>query len=169
MRERNSKLRVAFAIELFDEVATALKLATDADRARFLGVTEPTYHRVSRGTNMPSNEFIAAGRAAMRELREQDVKLYRLDGSLIEIPGTDELFPDEVADKPLPGEELSPVLTRPEAAAYLKVGLSTLDGLYKSGALRHVRIGNQVRIRREDARAYLDGLAAGPVRELQPA
>lgn len=169
MRERNSKLRCAFAIDVFDEIATALKLATDADRARFLGVNEATYHRVSRGTNMPSNEFIAAGRAAMRTLRDQGVRLYRPDGSVIALPSTDELFPDEVSDRPLPGEELSPVMTRPEAAKFLKVGLSTLDGLYKSGALKHVRIGNQVRIRRDDARAYLDGLPAGPVRELQHA
>lgn len=169
MRERNSKLRLRFAVDVFDEVATALGLATDADRARFLDVNETTYHRVSRGTNMPSNEFIAAARFAMRQLQEQRVRLYRPDNTIIAIPGMDELFPDELADKPLPGEELSPVLTRPEAAAYLKVGLSTLDGLYKSGELKHVRIGGSVRIRREDARAYLDGLKPGPVRVLQHA
>lgn len=157
MHERKRKLRLRFAIEVFDEIATALELATDADRARFLDVPEPTYHRVSRGLNKPSNEFMAAVMDAMDRLAAEGAK----------VPDFRELFPKEEAAAALPEEDLSPVMTRPEAARFLRVGLTKLDALYKSGQLKHVRIGGAVLIRRSDAVAYVDQLPVG--RQLQPA
>ena len=46
------------------------------------------------------------------------------------------------------------LLTRKESQDYLKISLSTLERLIKSGTLPAVKIGRQVRIKRSDLERY---------------
>jgi excisionase family DNA binding protein len=62
------------------------------------------------------------------------------------------------------GDELAPsVLTRAEAAKVLRVSVGKLDGLLRSGELRHVSFGRSVRIAMSDVQRMLDEkLTASP-------
>jgi excisionase family DNA binding protein len=52
------------------------------------------------------------------------------------------------------------VLTRKEAAALFRVSTKTLERWEAAGILTPIRIGVNVRYRREDVQALLDGQAA---------
>ena len=51
------------------------------------------------------------------------------------------------------------VLTRDEAAAYLKIGRSTLNKLMKSGGLRYIKLTRKVLFRKADIDRWLDAKA----------
>ena len=53
-------------------------------------------------------------------------------------------------------EHAQDILTRDEAAAYLKVCISTLNNLKRNGLIRHLRIGRVVRYRREWLDAFIN-------------
>lgn len=146
---RQSDLRLRFAIEVFEDWADAHDLPTDADRARFLNVPEPTYHRISRGSKKgsdfiaPGNRFIASAKFAIRDV----------DGLTF-----DDLFPIESGEATAVTEEESPLLRRREAARYLRVGTTKLDELIKEKAIPVVRIGTSVLVKRADADAFVASL-----------
>lgn len=149
MHERKSKLRFRFAIEVFEDWAEAHDLPTDADRARFLDVPEPTYHRISRGSQ-PGRPFIAPSNGFMACVK---VAIADVEGLTY-----DDLFPLEVLAGVAVAEDESPLMRRNEAARYLRMGTTKLDELIKDKALPAVRIGTSVRIKRADADAFVASL-----------
>lgn len=60
---------------------------------------------------------------------------------------------------------LPELLTRAEAAQYMRVSTATVSRLEKRGHLRAVRIGRQWRIPVESLRAYLEGDPAPEVQQ----
>lgn len=144
MHERTRNLHLSFDPDAFDELTQERGFATDAEKAAFLGVSESQWNRVSRGLTKPGATFIAA--------------------CVWAFPGTpdvfNKLFPITPGDKPIPAEELAPILTKQETAKVLRVGLTKLGALTKSGALTAVKVGGSVRYRRTDVEMYIDQLQA---------
>ena len=52
--------------------------------------------------------------------------------------------------------ELGPILTVPETAEYLKLSRSKVYNLVQKNRIPHIKIGKNVRIRREDLLVWLD-------------
>lgn len=61
---------------------------------------------------------------------------------------------DPTTTLPAPG-----LWEKEDAAAYLRLSVSTILRLVRSGELPHFRIGRSLRFRREDLDAYLEELA----------
>jgi excisionase family DNA binding protein len=83
------------------------------------------------------------------------------------------LMTDFIDRKVESGQSLPPVLTVNEAAEYLRVSTQTIYNLQKSSALPGVKIGGQLRFRREALEALLrpaadTGNAPSEVREDRP-
>lgn len=61
-----------------------------------------------------------------------------------------------VVSAPSPAEESGPLLTGPEAARYLRLGVTTLYAMLQAGKLKPVRFGRAVRFRRADLDALIE-------------
>ena len=61
-------------------------------------------------------------------------------------------------------ETKSDVMTRAEAAGYLRVSLPTLDKLANTGELRRVKLGTRVLYRLKDLDDFLEAHSEGGVR-----
>lgn len=66
-QRRTPRRQLAFNAAAWEAVADQLGLDTDADRARFLGVEQSSYHRITRGLVRPSGVFVAQVLAALRD------------------------------------------------------------------------------------------------------
>lgn len=61
-------------------------------------------------------------------------------------------------------QDLPRLMTRQEVADYLGVSLTTVQNLYLSGRLAHIRVGKSVRITAPAVVDYLEGRAPAPRR-----
>lgn len=61
-------------------------------------------------------------------------------------------------------DDLPRLMTRQEVAEYLGVSLTTVQNLYLSGRLAHIRVGKSVRISAAALVDYLEGRAPAPRR-----
>lgn len=71
-----------------------------------------------------------------------------------------EVLTSAVAMATLPLMQMEPTMTRQEVADVFKVSLKTLQRWEKSGLLVPLRVGVNVRYRREDVQAVIDRQAA---------